>query len=91
MLNERERRVLAWIERHLTETDPDLVRLFHGGSPKISTNGPARSLLTIGLILLVLGSVAGAIPVGMFGVAISVLALWIAYAGSGGFGSPRLA
>lgn len=91
MLNERERRVLARIERHLAETDPDLVRLFTGGPLKRGAASSPRVLLVIGLVLLVLGSAAAVIPVAMFGVSLAVVALFLAYLGPAGFGSPRTA
>jgi hypothetical protein len=89
VLNERERRVLARIERHLAESDPDLVRLFNGSAFASDAGRGPRMMLVVGLVLLVLGSVAAVVPIAMLGVAVAVMALWSAYSGSGFH--PRLA
>lgn len=86
MLSERDRRVLARIEAHLRETDPDLVRLFHDGPRRLGGNGLPRTLLIFGLVLLVLGCVANAVPVALFGVGLTFVALWAASVNPMGFG-----
>lgn len=91
MLSERERRVLARIEASLKETDPDLVRLFHEGALRPTVHGLPRTLLVFGLVMVVLGALVAAVPVAMFGMALTVAALWLAWTRSPGLGRPRLA
>lgn len=90
MLSEREHRVLARIERHLIETDPDLVRLFAGAGRRTSGTGPTF-LLIAGLALLVLGSIVAAIPVAVAGMTLAVFALFTAYTGGAGRGRTSFA
>ena len=79
MLNDRERRILERIERQLVESDPEFARLFatfhhHPGESRM----PAF-LLVAGLALMVLGSVMVAVPVALFGITLSLYALFTAY------------
>ena len=83
MLNDRERRILARIERQLVESDPDLVRLFDHHVAVARGNVMATFLLVAGLSLLVLGCVVAAVPVAVVGMAISVFALFTAFARTG--------
>lgn len=90
MLSERERRILARIDRHLTESDPDLARLFAGATAHPDTTTPTF-LLVVGLALVVFGSLAAALPVSLAGVVLSVFALIAAYARPAGLGRPTVA
>ena len=90
MLSDRERRALARIERHLVESDPDLVRLFHRAARGPDGTTP-RFLLVTGLALLVLGSIVAAVPVALAGMMLAVFALFTAYARPVGFGSAGFA
>ena len=79
MLNDRERRILERIERQLIESDPEFARLFatfqhHPGESRM----PAF-LLVAGLALMVLGSVMVAVPLALFGIALSLYSLFTAY------------
>lgn len=78
MLNERERRMLARIERQLAETDPDFVRLFAAAGRGSDSTVPTFLLVT-GLALLVLGSLVVAVPVALTGITLSLFALFIAH------------
>jgi hypothetical protein len=78
VLNERERRVLARIERQLIESDPDLARLFAGAGRSSSGTAPTF-LLVAGLALLVFGSIVAAVPVAVAGMGLAVFALFIAH------------
>jgi len=91
MLSDRDRRVLARIEAHLTETDPDLVRLFHEGPRRSWGRGLPHTLLVFGLVMIVLGSVLAAVPVALFGMMLTLVALWVASVRPQGFLRPRLA
>lgn len=91
MLSERERRVLARIEAHLADTDPDLVRLFRDGPRRIGTSGLPRTLLIFGLAMIVLGSLVTAVPVALFGVMLTLAALYIASVQPRGFRRPLIA
>lgn len=84
MLSERERRVLASIEAQLIETDPDLVRLFREGPQRSAGPGLARTLLTIGLAMLVFGTLVAA-HVALLGIALSLVALGVAHVSPHGF------
>ena len=55
MLSERERRTLASIERQLSESDPELARLFARGVPRRSRFSMPTFLLVTGVLLMVLG------------------------------------
>lgn len=81
MLNERERQVLARIEHHLILTDPEFTRLFHA-APQRGGVTP-RTLLVVGLLLLVLGAATTAVPVAVFGMLIAAFAVFAAYQRSG--------
>lgn len=90
MLSDRERRILARIERHLVESDPELARLFAGAHRP--ADGPTPTfLLVAGITLLVLGSIAAAVPVAVAGMALALVALFTAHARATGFGKPHAA
>jgi Protein of unknown function (DUF3040) len=79
VLSDRERNILARIERQLVESDPDLARLFaashhHGGESRIP-----MFLLVAGLTLMVLGSMMVAVPIALAGITMSLFALFTAY------------
>ena len=79
MLSERERRVLARIERHLADTDPGLAQILSSGRlPRPRWANPT-ALLIIGLALLVFGSVIAAVPVAVLGIGMAVMALFTAH------------
>lgn len=78
MLSERERRALARIERELTASDPDLVRLFAGAAVRGSGSDAPILLLVTGLALLVFGSLIAVVPVAVIGMIVSVVALFTA-------------
>lgn len=86
MLNERERRSLAHIEQQLMASDPDFARLFQTAARRQSGTTP-RTLLVVGLALLVLGAATTAVPVAVFGMLIATVAIFTAYrrTGSAGF------
>ena len=89
MLSDRERRTLAAIERQLTESDPDLARLFAGGLPRRSGLSMPTFLLVTGVLLMVLGSMLVTASVAVTGIAFAVAALGLAYFRSGqGWPSP---
>lgn len=85
MLNDRERRTLARIERHLIESDPDLARLFTAGPGRQAATTPTF-LLVAGLALMVLGSIAAVVPVAVMGMLVSMVSLFAAYSRPTGFG-----
>ena len=79
MLSERERRVLARIERQLADTDPGLAQILSSGMlPRPRWANPT-ALLIIGLVLLVFGSVIAAVPVAVLGIGMAVMALFTAH------------
>ena len=79
MLSERERRVLARIERQLADTDPALAQILSSGMlPRPRWANPT-ALLIIGLVLLVFGSVIAAVPVAVLGIGMAVMALFTAH------------
>jgi hypothetical protein len=79
VLSERERRILARIERRLTESDPALARLLSTGSlPRNQWPSPT-ALLVLGLGLMVLGGLVAAVPVAVLGMALTVLAMFTAH------------
>lgn len=78
MLSDRERRILARIERHLVESDPDLARLLTG-ELRVQRSGVPIVLLVAGLAMLVLGSLLAVIPVTLAGMAAAVFALFVAH------------
>ncbi len=82
MLNDRERHTLARIEQHLVSTDPDFARLFHTASSRRSGATP-RVLLVMGLALMVLGTAVTAVPVAVFGMLISTVAIVVAFQRNG--------
>lgn len=85
MLNDRERRVLARIERQLRDTDPHLAQLFDGSAPSDPGVTP-RFLLVTGLALLLLGTVLVAVPVAVAGMVLSGFSLLVAHTRPAGFG-----
>lgn len=88
MLSERERQTLAGIERHLTESDPELARLFARSVPRRSPLSMPTFLLVTGVILMVLGSMLVTASVAVTGVAFALGALGLAYHRSSGRPSP---
>lgn len=78
MLSDRERRTLARIERELTASDPDLVRLFADKVTRGSAGDTPIFLLVTGLALLVFGSLIAVVPVAVVGMIVSVVALFTA-------------
>lgn len=86
MLNERERRILARIERQLVLTDPEFVRRFETAARGYTGNLP-RLLLAVGLALMVFGSASISVPIAAFGMLVAAVALVVAYGrtGSAGF------
>jgi Protein of unknown function (DUF3040) len=83
VLNDRERRVLARIERELAASDPDLVRLFRSARPS-RVSGPTL-LLAVGLAVMVLGSALVSVPIAVLGMIVSCWALVAAYRAPIGF------
>lgn len=89
MLNDRERRMLARIERQLVESDPRLARMFashrhpHEASPTV--------LLAVGLAIVVLGSITMLIPLVVIGMVASLGALAVAVGRQGGMNRPMTA
>lgn len=81
MLNDWERRVLQRIEAQLRESDPDLVRMFREGPPWALGQDMPRTLLVFGLALVVLGALAALAPVTLFGMVLTLVALWSAWIG----------
>ena len=79
MLNDRERRMLERIERHLIESDPDFVRLFAADARRAREGRMPTILLVAGLALMVLGSLLVAVPVALLGITLSLFALFTAY------------
>jgi Protein of unknown function (DUF3040) len=76
-MSDRERRVLESIEHELRRTDPRFVRQFARlGKRRIT--GPSM-LLTLGLVVMVLGSAIVSVPVALLGIAIAAVALVAAY------------
>ena len=90
MLNARDRRVLAQIERCLADTDPELARLFRT-APRIDhgSRTTSRYVLITGLILLSIGAIASALPLMLFGIVLAILSPILAAAGSVSTGRNR--
>jgi hypothetical protein len=89
MLSERERRTLATIERQLTESDPELARLFTRGVPRRSGFSMPTFLLVTGVLLMVLGSMLVTASVAVTGIVFAVTALGLSYFRTGqGWPSP---
>ena len=91
MLSDRERRILDLIERQLCASDPRLVAGFRSlGRPGAARRavGAHRSMhgagsvpcamLAAGLLMLIIGAAAGAMPVVVAGVVLAVLTLGVA-------------
>jgi Protein of unknown function (DUF3040). len=91
VLSERERHVLSRIERHLVESDPDLVRLFARAMNHGSDSSAPTFLLVIGLALLVLGSLTTAVPIALIGIGLSLFSLITAHARPSRLGRPSIA
>jgi Protein of unknown function (DUF3040) len=77
VLNDRERRALARIERELAVSDPDLVRLFRSARP--SRVSAPTLMLAIGLAVMVLGSALVSVPIAVLGMIMASGALVAAY------------
>jgi hypothetical protein len=86
MLSDRERRTLAIIERHLVESDPELAMLFAGCAPRSPGGAIPTVLLVTGLLLMITGSMLVAAPMAITGMAMSIVALCLAYARPTGLG-----
>ncbi len=82
MLNERDRQALDRIEQQLMHSDPAFARLFDTAARRQSGTTP-RTLLAVGLALLVLGSATAAVPIAVFGTLIATVALFSAYRRTG--------
>ncbi len=82
MLNERERRTLDRIEQQLVTSDPDFARLFRTAARRQSGTTP-RTLLIVGMALLVLGAATTAVPVAVFGMLIAAVAIVASYRRTG--------
>jgi hypothetical protein len=84
MLNDRERSLLALIERDLQATDPGLAARFsrlgrHPGTRSVRGAGVMPMvLLAGGLLLLLVGGVTAAVPVVVSGILMAVAALALA-------------
>lgn len=90
MLSERERQTLATIERQLTESDPELARLFSRGvrRRRFGFSMPTFLLVT-GVLLMVLGSMLVTASVAVTGIVFAVTALGLSYFRTGqGWPSP---
>jgi Protein of unknown function (DUF3040) len=79
VLNDRERRILERIERHLIESDPDFARLFTTTLHRGPEGRVPTILLVVGLLLMVMGSMMVAVPLALIGVAVALYALFTAY------------
>lgn len=92
MLSERDRRVLAQIERYLAESDPALVRLFRN-APRADRGNhtTSRYVLITGLVLFSIGAIAVALPLTLFGIVLVTLAPILAAAGRVSTGRDRRA
>ena len=89
MLSERERRTLDAIERHLSESDPELARLFARGVPRRSRFSMPTFLLVTGVLLMVLGRMLVTASVAVTGIVFAVTALGLSYLRTGqGWPSP---
>ena len=82
MLSDRERHTLARIEQQLVSSDPDFARLFDTAARRRSGATP-RALLVMGLALMVLGTAVTAVPVAVFGMLISAVAIVAAFQRNG--------
>jgi hypothetical protein len=90
VLNDRERRALARIERYLVESDPDFARIFTDGGRSRGAVSPT-ALLAVGLAMLVLGCVVTIVPLAVLGMVCSLGALGVAAMRQGGFNRPMTA
>ena len=77
MLNERERRELARIEQELQRSDPDLARMFARRRPRRISG--AAVLLTLGMIVMMVGSAMVSVTIAVLGIGIAIVALITAY------------
>jgi hypothetical protein len=84
MLNDRERSLLALIERDLQATDPGLAARFSSLGRRSGTRSVRGAgvipmvLLAGGLLLLLVGGVTAAVPVVVSGILMAVAALALA-------------
>lgn len=78
MLNDRERRTLARIERQLVESDPDLARLFAEAALRNGEGSGPTVMLAVGLALMVFGSMVTLVPIAVVGMLVSLTALYVA-------------
>lgn len=91
MLSDRERRVLARMERHLWDTDPAFCGLFQRPGSGVRRSMHAAGalpclLLAAGLALMVLGGITAAVPVAVSGILLAVLSLGLAHSTTTGPG-----
>lgn len=86
-MSERERRVLARIERHIAETDPRLARML--ALHRHPEHSSPVTLLVVGLGLMLLGSVTAIVGLVAIGAFTSLAALGMAAIRS--MGVPRFA
>lgn len=84
-MNERERRALARIERHLAASDPRLARMFAAHRHPDQSN--PILLLAVGLAAILLGSVTATVPLVLLGTLSAASALVVA-GRRGGFARP---
>jgi hypothetical protein len=89
VLNDRERRALARIERHFVESDPDFARIFTEGGRRGAVSPTA--VLAVGLAMLVLGCVVTIVPLAVLGMICSLSALGLAAVRQQGFNRPMTA
>jgi len=79
MLSDREQLVLEWIEAHLYETDPELVRMFRQGPPRAGTpHGAPRVMIVFGLVTVAFGAVVAVVPLALSGMVLTFVGLWAA-------------
>lgn len=90
MLSERDRQVLARMEEDLARSDPQLVQMFHEGPPRTPGRGLPSTLIVLGVVLAVAGSVIAVVPLALLGIGLIVTALCVAMVRAQ-VGRPRLA
>jgi hypothetical protein len=90
MLSERDRRVLARMEEDLSQSDPQLVRMFHEGPPRTPGHGLPCTLIALGLVIAVAGSMIAVVSLALLGVGLIATALYVAMLRAQP-GRPRLA
>ena len=89
MLNERERRTLARIERHLVESDPRLARML--AAHRHPRESSPTALLAVGLAAVVLGAITTLVPLVVVGMCCALAALGLAAFRQVGQGGPLTA